>query len=275
MRCATRPCPEPAVDLERALVVEKHHTECFLNEGIVPGTEVHRDRDVVWIVHAGQAWRNAGIMVRFSSRSAATRLDALLRRYQRHGRGMALWISPSATPESLPTLLKAHQLRCRSHFPAMLRTLPSVIPAASAPAGLAIRPVIDLDEYERTPHPAIGAITTPLRRHAVARLRALVNEPSGRTRAFVAWLKGTPVGAVELFLGTEAAGIHGLSVLDEYQRRGIGAALIEHACQEATKSGANTMVLLATSEGRRLYEQRGFSEVARFGYWYRSFQRGC
>jgi hypothetical protein len=29
----------------------------------VPGVEMHRDRDVVWIVHGGQAWRNAGIMV--------------------------------------------------------------------------------------------------------------------------------------------------------------------------------------------------------------------
>jgi hypothetical protein len=29
----------------------------------VPVVEMHRDRDVVWIVHGGQAWRNAGIMV--------------------------------------------------------------------------------------------------------------------------------------------------------------------------------------------------------------------
>jgi hypothetical protein len=33
------------------------------------------------------------------------------------------------------------------------------------------------------------------------------------------------------------------------------------------------MVLLASAKGQRLYEQRGFSEVGRFGYWYRSFQR--
>ena len=116
-------------------------------------------------------------------------------------------------------------------------------------------------------------MTTPLRRHSLERLRALVSEPSGRTRAFVAWLKGKPVGAVEVFLGEEAAGIHGLSVLDDYRRRGIGSALIEHGCQEAARSGADTMVLLATSEGRRLYVRRGFNEVARFGYWYRSFQR--
>ena len=76
-------------------------------------------------------------------------------------------------------------------------------------------------------------------------------------------------------LGSESAGIHGLSVLEGYEGRGIGSALIEHVCRDAVRSRARTMVLLATTEGQRLYERRGFREVGRFGYWYRSFQRDC
>jgi hypothetical protein len=34
------------------------------------------------------------------------------------------------------------------------------------------------------------------------------------------------------------------------------------------------MVLLATTEGQRLYQRRDFTEVARFGYWYCASQRG-
>ena len=78
-----------------------------------------------------------------------------------------------------------------------------------------------------------------------------------------------------MFLGSDSAGIHGLSVLDGYEGRGIGSALIEHVCRDAAQAGARTMALLATTEGQRLYERRGFTEVARFGYWYRSFQRAC
>jgi hypothetical protein len=96
--------------LEHSLVVERHHAGWFLAEHVVPGAEIHRDRDVVWIVHAGQAWRNAGIMVRFSASSAERRLDTLLARYAQHGRGMALWISQSATPDKLPELLKARRI---------------------------------------------------------------------------------------------------------------------------------------------------------------------
>jgi ribosomal protein S18 acetylase RimI-like enzyme len=261
------------VDLEQSLLVERHHAESFLRERVVPGVEVHRDRDAVWIVHGGQAWRNAGIMVRFSTASAGRRLDTLVRRYQRHRRGMALWISPSATPGNLLELLHDRGLRCRKYYPAMVCPLAGRVPARSRTVGLEVRPVVDVAEYERIPHPAIGPLTTPLRRVALERLRALLAGGSGRTHSFVAWLQDQPVGALELFIDKEAAGIHGLSVLDQYQRRGVGSALIEHACAVASRQGAETMVLLATTEGQRLYAQRGFREVARFGYWYRSFQR--
>jgi predicted N-acetyltransferase YhbS len=89
----------------------------------------------------------------------------------------------------------------------------------------------------------------------------------------MAWLDGRPVGSSELFLGTDSAGLHSLTVPDEYRGRGIGTALVEHTCREATRRGASKVALLASSEGPPLYERRGFLEVARLGYWYRSFQR--
>jgi len=156
----------------------------------------------------------------------------------------------------------------------MVRTLRPAAAVRAVPEGLTIRRVEDIAEYERAPYPAIGPITTPLRRVAFERLRSLLTHRSGRTRAFVAWLNDTPAGAIEVFRGSETAGIHGLSVLDRYQGRGIGSALIEQGCRDAAKSGATEIVLLATTEGQRLYERRGFVEVGRFGYWYRSFQRG-
>jgi ribosomal protein S18 acetylase RimI-like enzyme len=256
-------CKPAEPNLEQALLVER----------VVPGAEIHRDRDVVWVVHSGQAWRNAGIMVRFTASSAARRLDALLARYKRHDRGMALWVSASATPSNLTELLKARRMRCQKYYPAMVRTLRPAASARSTPADLVIRRVGDVAEYEKAPYPAIGRLNTPLRRIAFERLRVLLTERGGRTRAFVAWLKDEPVGAIELFHASETSGIHGLSVLDRYQGRGIGSALIEQGCRDAAESGATEIVLLATTKGQRLYERRGFTEVGRFGYWYRSFQR--
>ena len=265
---------ESPVDFDRSLLVERQHAEWFVAERTVPGVEVHEDRDATWIVHAGHAWRNAGIMVRFTPRSAARRLDTVLARYRRHGRGMALWISPSATPAHVSDLLADRGLRCQKYYPAMVRDLTKPGSRHDGVDGLAIRRVVDVAEFERTPHPAIGPLTTPLRRAAFERLRALLSSASGGTRAFVGWLDDKPVGAIEMFVGAHGAGIHALTVLDTYQGRGIGSALVEHACRDAREMGSATMGLLASTEGQRLYLRRGFSEVAKFGYWYRSFQRG-
>jgi GNAT superfamily N-acetyltransferase len=271
--CAPSCSTAAPIHLQQSLLVESQHAEWFKAERVVPGAEVHEDRDITRIIHSGQAWRNAGILVRLSPSSAARRLDALLDRYRLHRRGMALWISPLATPTNIADLLTERGLRCRKYFPAMIRNLADRQPPFHQPNRLMIRRVSDLAEFRKTPHPAIGPLTTQLRRNSFDRLHALLSEPSARTRNYVAYLSDTPVGAIEVFRGSECAGIHGLSVLDRYQRRGIASALIEHACDDLRSLGVKTIGLLATTEGQQLYVRRGFREVTRFGYWYRSFQR--
>jgi len=160
--------------VDESLLIEREHAEHFLAEVVVDGAEVHDDRDVTWVVHEGQAWRSAGIMVRLSPSSAARRLDALLARYRKHGRGMTLWVSPSATPPSLTDLLKARRLRCRKHYPAMIRHVADRVPRHAFPTALSIRRLTDPAESATTPHPAIGPLTTPIRRVAFERLRASV-----------------------------------------------------------------------------------------------------
>ena len=272
-------CPAPScsgaasIDFGQSLLIEQEHAESFIAEGVLRGVEVHDDRDITWVVHGGQAWRNAGIMVRFARASAGRRLDELIDRYRRHRRGMALWISPSATPEHIADLLTARRLRCRKYFPAMIRRLADRVPPVRPLRQLVIRRVTDLADFRTTPHPAIGPLTTQLRRTAFERLGALLSDPSGRTLNYVAWLDDRPAGSIELFLGSACAGVHGMSVLERYQRRGVASALIEHACNDLRGLGAKSLGLLATTEGQQLYLRRGFREVARFGYWYRSFQR--
>lgn len=272
----SRRCAEPVqntpASLDELLLVEWHHAEALQAESVVPEVEAHLDEDVTWLVHPGSAWRNAGILLRLSSASASRRLKTLLRRYERHRRGMGLWVSPLATPDNLTRLLADCGLRCKKHFPAMVRTLNDSDAEGPDESNIAIRRVLDAAPFEQTAHPAIGQITTPIRRHELERLSALVSSEAQRTRAYVAWMEGSPVAAIELFLGSEAAGVHGLHVLPAWQGRGVASALLEHVAAEAARSGYSSLVLLASSEGQRLYVRRGFREVGRIAYWYRSFQ---
>jgi GNAT superfamily N-acetyltransferase len=224
-------------------------------------------------VHPGRVWSNAGVMIRLTRASAPVRLDTLVKRYRAHRRGMGLWVSPLATPDTLLDLLRARGLRCRKRFPAMLRDLTKTLQPAPLPSGITIRAVTDVKPFHTTPHPSIGPLTTPLRRTAFESLRAILGGEPDRVRAFVAWSGTTPVGATLVYLGNECAGLNDVDVVDEYRHRGIGAALVDHSCRYAAEHGASSIVLLATGMGERVYARCGFVEVARFGYWYRSFQR--
>jgi GNAT superfamily N-acetyltransferase len=58
-------------------------------------------------------------------------------------------------------------------------------------------------------------------------------------------------------VGSTCAGIHGLTVLERYQGRGIASALIERACVDVRDLGAQRNGLLASTEGQRPYVRRG------------------
>ena len=231
----------------------------------MPCAEVHIDADVAWVVHSGSTWRNSAIAVRFRDGEAPGRLAAMIRRYQQHGRGMGMWVSPLSTPADLAALLHSRGLRCRRYFPGMLRTLDAPSPSDDAPGGVEIRPLNAESVSPRT--------RTVIGRCEAERLRVRLADPAQRTHVFEASVDGQSVGRVELFVGKECSGIHGLSVDDSHQGRGIGSALLERACAAAALAGSPSVVLLATSEGHRLYTRRGFVAVAEFAYWYRSFQR--
>ena len=245
--------------------IERHCSEAYAAEAGEPCAEVHIDADAAWVVHSGSAWRNSSIAVRFRDGEATNRLHTMMRRYQQHGRGMGMWISPLSTPADLGAVLHSLGLRCRRYFPAMVRLLDATSLRDDVPDGVEIRPS-SAASVSRRSRTAIG-------RCEAERLRVRLADPAQRTRVFEASMGAKIVGRVELFVGNECSGIHGLSVDDSHQGRGIGSALLERACAEAAHAGSPSVVLLATSDGQRLYERRGFVEVAKFAYWYRSFQR--
>lgn len=71
----------------------------------------------------------------------------------------------------------------------------------------------------------------------------------------------TPVGSVTLSLYSTGARIDDLGVLPSRQKQGVGAHLLRHALNEATKKGAKTCVLDASVNGLQLYKTNGFSHL--------------
>jgi hypothetical protein len=147
-----------------AQIVDDVYVEWFAHLAGVPGLEVHCDPDIAWQVSPASAWSNCGVRIRLSERNAAARLDDILARYRRNGRGAGFWIGPSAQPENLEMLLKARGLRCRKYFPAMYCDLRNVLPGFHPGVPLVFSGVTDYTLFRHRPHPSIGPITTPIRR---------------------------------------------------------------------------------------------------------------
>ncbi len=55
-----------------------------------------------------------------------------------------------------------------------------------------------------------------------------------------------------------------------FRRQGIGAALMQSVCREGRDRGMKCAVLSASSKGKALYEQVGFSDAGRYGSYFPS-----
>ena len=87
-----------------------------------------------------------------------------------------------------------------------------------------------------------------------------------RERLWVGWEKDRPVSAAATFV---AAGINDVTLVatvPEARRRGYGAALTWRA---TLADPALPLLLLATDEGRPVYEHMGYMSLFRFSLWAR------
>ena len=212
---------------------------------------------------------NAGTGLRFKPQTVEGRLDEILARYAKHGRGAGCWVDRDATPADLEAHLKKRRMRCRKYFAGMACDLER-LPEAPAPAGIVFERVTDYGVYARHPHPMWGRINTPIRKAALASIQHLTSTHADRVMDFAALDGGRPVGACLLYLGRTVAGIHDVGVAGTDRGRGVGTAMIAHVLRVARERGQRYAVLISSEMGFGMYQRAGFREVCRMGFWYRA-----
>ena len=247
----------------------RHEREWFALQAGTPGVEVYRDPDITWKLSKGVAWLNAGVGLRFKPQTVELRLDEILARYAKHGRGASFWVDVDATPMDLEVHLKERRLRCRKYFAGMACDL-SRLPEAPAAAGITIERVTDYGIYARHPHPMWGRINTPIRKAAFESIKHLTSAHADRVMDFAALDGSRPVGACLLYLGRTVAGIHDVGVAETERGRGVGTAMIGHVLRFARERGQRYAVLISSEMGFGMYQRAGFREVCRMGFWYKA-----
>jgi GNAT superfamily N-acetyltransferase len=100
------------------------------------------------------------------------------------------------------------------------------------------------------------------------RLLSLVTAERPRAWHAVARVDGHFAGRAWSLVAGDIAGIYDMEVWPEFQRRGLGRALLRTVCAAARAAGATRIILNATAVGEPLYSAEGFVHIGNgITYW--------
>jgi hypothetical protein len=187
--------------------------------------------------------------------------------FARGDRGGTVYLfSPWPTPD-----LRPHGWTLLDYQPLMLR--PAAGKAPPTPRGLRIEEVRDetsLLAFERAMVRGFEAAELEALGPGAMFDAALLRDD--RSRLWIGWEEERPVSAAATFV---AAGINNVTLVGtvpEARRRGYGAALTWRATLAEPTLPA---LLLATDEGRHVYERIGYTALFRFPVWSRERSALC
>jgi GNAT superfamily N-acetyltransferase len=174
--------------------------------------------------------------------------------------GTVFLFSPWPTPD-----LRPHGWALLDHPPLMLRPAGGTVPPS--PPGLRIEVVRDEETLRAFEVAIVRGFTMPeLEAQGPGAAFSADILTDDRQRLWVGWDEDRPVAAAASFV---AAGINDVTLVatvPEARRRGYGAALTWRA---TLADPTLPSLLLATEEGRPVYEHMGYTALFRFTLWSR------
>jgi GNAT superfamily N-acetyltransferase len=187
-------------------------------------------------------------------------LDAFYGFARRETSGTVFLFSPWPTPD-----LRSHGWTLLDYQPLMLR--PAGGESPPAPSDLRIEDVRDeksLRAFEVTIVRGFGMPEVEAQGPGAAFSAGILTDD--RQRLWVGWAGDQPVSAAAAFVDAGINDVTLVATVPEARRRGYGAALTWRA---TLADPGLPSLLLATDEGRPVYERMGYMSLFRFVLWSR------
>jgi hypothetical protein len=225
-----------------------------------PGGEYGVDGDAVW-------WRSGVPFITYNGvAGVAANLDATLARLRGWGLPARWTVSSASTPEWYEAALKERGLTLYDEWPGMVARIDGL------PEPNVRDATIEIVETAAGSEEWADVMGDAFR---------LPPESVGFMREAHAWPHMHKAGLLYLLLriGRQAvatgllrsaagvAGIYGITVRREFQRRGLGTLATLMTVQEGARRGASIAILQATQEGFPVYEKLGFRTLTSFRTW--------
>jgi GNAT superfamily N-acetyltransferase len=241
-----------------------------------PGARFHDDGDLVWwVTGVHDAQFNAVWLTRLHPEQVEARIDQTLARFD-PGLPMSWTVSPATRPANLGDLLATHGFSFFLEHSAMLTDLNKSRLGRPRPSGLSIDVVHDTRTF-RSWLDACGKGYQTLPETAALYLdvyAALGYGEHSPWRHFVGILDGEPVAASSLLLHAGIAGVYGVATAPELRKRGLAAAMILAALDDARNRGYRVALSVPTFNGAGPHRRMGFVEHCTVGVYVRPGQIG-
>ncbi|MEV4947747.1 GNAT family N-acetyltransferase [Streptomyces sp. NPDC053755] len=224
-----------------------------------PGSRVERDGPVVRQTGPEHAW-NGVLWSGLDETGADAVIARQIRHYTRHGRRAFEWkLYGHDGPADLAVRLRAAGFTAEDQETLMVAETAALPTAVELPDGVELRPVTDAagvrlvtEVHDR----AFGGDGSSLGRQFTDRLAA---EP-GAVTAVLAMAGDEPVSAarLELYPGTDFAGLWGGGTVPPWRGRGLYRALVAHRTRIAAEHGHAYVQVDAADTSRPILQRLGF-----------------
>ena len=171
------------------------------------------------------------------------------------------WLGPDIHPEDMPQRLTAHGLTGNSLLPAMAASLP-------------------VNNVSTNPDVLIWKAGTRSDLEAASNIRQSIFEFSekisfsyfedmetdwlqnDRARLYLARLRdGPPASIGALIYGNGQPGVYVMTTLPDWERKGLGSAILKRILTDAEMDGQSIIFLTASPKGFPLYQKFGFEHI--------------
>jgi GNAT superfamily N-acetyltransferase len=224
--------------------------------------EVHDDPDMLWIITdiAHSLFNSV-----FRAQLEPDNIDAVIKATIARGRSRNVpilwWVGPATRPANLGEYLEAHGFTRGGNLPGMAVDLLALNEGLRAPPGLTVEQFADVETLKQWCH----CFEWPdfVEDAWLDLLTSIGLGAQSPLRYYLGRLKGEPVAASLLFLGTGVAGIYNVATLPEARRHGIGTATTLAPLREARALGYRVGILQSSEMGFSVYRKIGFREYCK------------
>ncbi|MHC4434723.1 MAG: GNAT family N-acetyltransferase [Planctomycetota bacterium] len=224
--------------------------------------EVHDDPDMLWIItDIAHSLFNSVFRAQLEPDNIDAAIKATIARGRSRNVPILWWVGPATRPANLGEYLEAYGFTRLGDGPGMAVDLLALNEGLPAPPGLTVEQVADVETLEQWCH----CFEWPdfVEDAWLDLLTSIGLGAQSPLRYYLGRLKGEPVAASLLFLGTHVAGIYNVATLPEARRQGIGTATTIAPLREARALGYRVGILQSSEMGFSVYRKIGFREYCK------------